>query len=139
MSTDIRQGVYLPHHRGLCPAAEHLLEFVLLSDSLGVSTLVDAINNAKPPGATESTVLGPFYTEDAHDGMSSCLFSLGPTETKIKMSLVEFGGSIASEGKGDYMYVEGRVTDTQGNGIANAVIDTWETDGHGLYDTQVGN
>jgi len=43
-------------------------EFILLSDSLGVSTLVDSINNAKPPHATESTVLGPFFTEDAHDG-----------------------------------------------------------------------
>ncbi|KAF9558566.1 intradiol ring-cleavage dioxygenase [Agrocybe pediades] len=91
-------------------------EFMLLSDTLGVSTLIDAINNAKPPGATEATVLGPFYTEDAHD--------------------VENGGSIASEGKGDCLYVEGRVTDTQGKGIPNAIIDTWETDGHGLYDTQ---
>lgn len=51
--------------------------------------------------------------------------------------LVELGDSIASEGKGDYMYVEGRVTDLQGKPIPNAVIDTWETDGHGSYDTQV--
>lgn len=43
------------------------LEFILLSDTLGVSTLVDALNNAKPPHATESTVLGPFFTDDAHD------------------------------------------------------------------------
>jgi len=91
-------------------------EFILLSDSLGVSTLVDSINNAKPPEATESTVLGPFFTEDAHD--------------------VQNGDSIASEGKGDYMYVEGRVTDTQGKPVVNAIIDTWQTDGHGLYDTQ---
>jgi protocatechuate 3,4-dioxygenase beta subunit len=91
-------------------------EFILLSDTLGVSTLVDSMNNAKPPGATESTVLGPFFTEDAHD--------------------LQLGDSIASEGKGDYMYVEGRVTDIQGKSVANAIIDTWETDGHGLYDTQ---
>lgn len=51
--------------------------------------------------------------------------------------LVQKGDSIASEGKGDYMYVEGRVTDLQGRPIPNAVIDTWETDGEGLYDTQV--
>jgi len=51
--------------------------------------------------------------------------------------LVQNGDSIASEGKGDYMFVEGRVTDTQGRPIANAVIDTWETDGEGFYDTQV--
>lgn len=91
-------------------------EFILLSDVLGVSTLIDSLNNAKPPGATESTVLGPFFTEDAHD--------------------VANGGSIASEGKGDYMFVEGRVMDTKGNPIADAVIDTWETDGLGLYDNQ---
>ncbi|KAG6866315.1 hypothetical protein C0991_005782 [Blastosporella zonata] len=98
MSTDLRQ------------------EFILLSDSLGVSTLVDTINNAKPPTATEATVLGPFFTEDAHD--------------------VPNGDSIASEGKGDYMFVEGRVLDTKGNPIAGAIIDTWETDSNGLYDTQ---
>jgi len=91
-------------------------EFILLSDTLGVSTLVDSLNNAKPPGATESSVLGPFFTEDAHD--------------------INAGESIASEGKGDYLYVEGHVTDIQGKPIPNAIIDTWETDGHGLYDTQ---
>lgn len=51
--------------------------------------------------------------------------------------IVANGGSIASEGKGDYMFVEGRVMDTKGNPIADAVIDTWETDGLGLYDNQV--
>ncbi|CAA7268866.1 unnamed protein product [Cyclocybe aegerita] len=94
-------------------------EFILLSDTLGVSTLVDSINNAKPPGATEPSVLGPFFTEDAHD--------------------VPNGESIASEGKGDYMYVEGRVLNMEGQPIANAVLDTWETDGHGHYDTQYDN
>ncbi|KAJ3563675.1 hypothetical protein NP233_g8787 [Leucocoprinus birnbaumii] len=94
-------------------------EFILLSDTLGVSTLVDIINNAKPPGATEATVLGPFFTEDAHD--------------------IEHGGSIASEGKGDYMYVHGKIADTKGNPIPGATIDTWETDGHGLYDNQYPN
>jgi hypothetical protein len=50
---------------------------------------------------------------------------------------VEKGDSIASEGKGDYMFVEGVVTDLRGNPIPNVTIDTWETDGHGQYDTQV--
>ncbi|KAF8881209.1 intradiol ring-cleavage dioxygenase [Infundibulicybe gibba] len=59
-------------------------EFILFSDVLGASSLVDSLNNAKPPGATESSVLGPFFTEDAHD--------------------VPQGGSIASEGKGNNMY-----------------------------------
>ncbi|TFK41773.1 Intradiol ring-cleavage dioxygenase [Crucibulum laeve] len=81
--------------------------------------LVDSINNAKPPGVTESTVLGPFFTADAHEFQN--------------------GESIASEGKGDYLYVEGRILNTAGEPIANAIIDTWETDGHGLYDTQYTN
>lgn len=84
---------------------------------LGVSSLVDSLNHAKPPGATEACVLGPFYTEDAH--------------------VFQNGDSIASEDKGDYMYVYGKVTDTSGKPIPGAIIDTWETDGHGLYDTQV--
>ena len=50
---------------------------------------------------------------------------------------MEKGDSIASEGKGDYMFVEGVVTDLQGKPIPNVTIDTWETDGNGSYDTQV--
>ena len=46
-------------------------EFILLSDTLGVSALVDAINNPTVKGATENSVLGPFFTEDAPDGMIS--------------------------------------------------------------------
>ncbi|KIL65500.1 hypothetical protein M378DRAFT_105177 [Amanita muscaria Koide BX008] len=91
-------------------------EYILLSDVLGVSALLDSINNVRPSEATESTILGPFYTEDAHD--------------------VQSGDSIASEGKGDYLFVEGRVLDLDGNPIPGAVIDTWETDSAGLYDTQ---
>lgn len=49
-------------------------EFILLSDTLGVSSLVNIINNAKPPGATEATVLGPFFTEDAHDSNTIHIF-----------------------------------------------------------------
>lgn len=45
------------------------IEFILMSDILGISTLVDSVNNAKPANATESTVLGPFYTLDAHERM----------------------------------------------------------------------
>ncbi|KAI0032421.1 aromatic compound dioxygenase, partial [Vararia minispora EC-137] len=91
-------------------------EFILLSDVLGVSALVDALNNPQVGNSTESSVLGPFFTEDAPD--------------------IGQGESIASEGKGDYMYVEGRVLTTTGRPIPNAVIETWETDGLGFYDTQ---
>jgi len=91
-------------------------EFILLSDIFGVSALVDALNNPPVGGATEGSVLGPFFTDDAPD--------------------VPAGGSIASEGSGEYMLVEGYVRATDGKPIANAVIETWETDSHGFYDTQ---
>ncbi|KAI0002116.1 aromatic compound dioxygenase [Russula compacta] len=91
-------------------------EFILLSDVLGVSALVDALNNPPIGNATESSVLGPFFTEDAPD--------------------VALGESIASEGKGEYMYVEGRVLNSSGEPIPGAVIETWETDDKGFYDTQ---
>ena len=91
-------------------------ETILLSDVFGVSALVDAINNPPTAGATESSVLGPFFTEDAAD--------------------IELGHSIASEGKGEYMFVEGTVKGTDGKPIPDVTIETWETDDHGFYDTQ---
>ncbi|EJD43058.1 intradiol ring-cleavage dioxygenase [Auricularia subglabra TFB-10046 SS5] len=91
-------------------------EFILLSDVLGVSALVDALNHPKVGESTESTVLGPFFTEDAPD--------------------VALGSSIASPGKGDPMFVQGQVLDTSGRPIAGATIETWETDDTGHYDTQ---
>ncbi|KAG0706936.1 aromatic compound dioxygenase [Suillus ampliporus] len=91
-------------------------ENILLSDVLGVSALVDSLNNPVAGGATENSVLGPFLTDDADD--------------------VKFGESIASEGKGDYLYVEGQILTTEGQPIPNAIIETWETDANGFYDTQ---
>ncbi|KWU46672.1 Intradiol ring-cleavage dioxygenase [Rhodotorula sp. JG-1b] len=91
-------------------------EFILLSDALGLSALVDSMNHPTKPPATEATVLGPFFTEDAAD--------------------IPQGGSIASEGKGEYMFCEGRVLDLAGKPVANCTIETWETDDDGLYDTQ---
>ncbi|EJU00225.1 aromatic compound dioxygenase [Dacryopinax primogenitus] len=91
-------------------------EFILLSDVLGVSALVDSINHARPPNATENTVLGPFFTEDAND--------------------IDQQGSIASEGKGDPLLVTLRVLDTQGRPVPGARVETWETDAEGFYDTQ---
>jgi protocatechuate 3,4-dioxygenase beta subunit len=91
-------------------------EFILLSDILGVSVLVDAVNNPKPSNATESTVLGPFYTDDAQD--------------------VANGDSIASPGKGEMCLVLATVKNTNGEPIEGARIDIWETDGDGLYDNQ---
>lgn len=91
-------------------------EFILLSDTLGLSMLVDAMNHPKPPGATEGTVLGPFHTDDA--------------------IVYEEGASICSEGKGEPMLVQCTLRDTLGNPVVGATIDVWETDDTGHYDTQ---
>ncbi len=91
-------------------------EFILLSDVLGVSMLVDAINNRKPSGASESTVLGPFHVADAPER--------------------PMGDNICLDGKGDPMLVQGRILDTDGNPIENAKIDVWQTNDDGFYDVQ---
>jgi catechol 1,2-dioxygenase len=91
-------------------------EFILLSDTLGVSMLVDAINNRKPSGATESTVLGPFHVGGA---------------PKRRM-----GDTISLDGKGDPVYVSGQVLDEDGQPIADALLDVWQTSSDGAYDVQ---
>ncbi|KAG8776353.1 hypothetical protein FRC12_000965 [Ceratobasidium sp. 428] len=95
-------------------------EFILLSDIFGVSALVDAIDHPTVGKSTESTVLGPFFTEDAHD--------------------IAHGEGIASEGKGgEYLYVSGKILGSRGETVPGAVIETWETDPDGYYDTQYEN
>ncbi len=92
-------------------------EFILLSDTLGVSMLVDAINHRFPAGATESTVFGPFYVAGAPD--------LPPW------------ADIAGTARGTRCYVSGTVRDAAGAPIAGALLDVWQTDGDaGLYDVQ---
>jgi protocatechuate 3,4-dioxygenase beta subunit len=92
-------------------------EFYLLSDTLGLTMAVDAIAHADlPAGATESSVTGPFHTDDA------------PTITQ--------GETIARGGKGESVLVSGVVRDAHGAPIAGARVEAWETDGDGLYDTQ---
>ena len=91
-------------------------EYILLSDTLGVSMLVDAINHRKPGGATETTVLGPFYVSGARD--------------------MPIWADIAGDAPGEPAYVSGRVLDVNGKAIAGAVLDVWQTDGEGFYDVQ---
>lgn len=91
-------------------------EYILLSDILGVSMLVDAINNRKPSGASESTVLGPFHVDGA--------------------PMMEMGANICLDQKGEDMYIEGRILDTKGNPIEGAVIDVWQANDEGFYDVQ---
>jgi hydroxyquinol 1,2-dioxygenase len=94
-------------------------EFILLSDVLGVSMLVDAINHGKPSGATESTVLGPFYAEGAPE--------------------LPAGADIAHGGPGDKTEVRGRVLTTEGKPIKGALLDIWQTAANALYSTQDPN
>jgi len=91
-------------------------EYILLSDTLGVSMLVDAINHRKTGGATETTVLGPFYVSGAKD--------------------MPMWADIAGDAPGEPAYLSGRVLDVNGKPIAGALLDVWQTDGEGYYDVQ---
>ncbi|WP_294640238.1 intradiol ring-cleavage dioxygenase [uncultured Aureimonas sp.] len=91
-------------------------EWILLSDILGVSMLVDAIDNRKPRGATETTVLGPFHVSNAPH--------------------YENGHDICLDGKGEKLLVTGRVVDTDGRPIAGATLDVWQANDEGFYDVQ---
>jgi hydroxyquinol 1,2-dioxygenase len=91
-------------------------EFILLSDVLGVSMLVDSINSRRPTGATENTILGPFYV-------------MNPPERAN-------GDTICLDGKGEPLVVSGRVTGVDGKPLAGAVVDVWQTNDDGFYDVQ---
>jgi hydroxyquinol 1,2-dioxygenase len=91
-------------------------EFILLSDTLGVSMLTIALNHAKPAGATEATVFGPFHTADAPH--------------------VEQGADIAHGAPGLPMFVQAVVRGPDGEAIAGAEVDVWQADDDGLYDVQ---
>jgi hydroxyquinol 1,2-dioxygenase len=91
-------------------------EFILLSDTLGASMLVDAVNHRLGEGATETTVLGPFYVAGA------------PGQPN--------GSDIAEGEPGVPTYVSGQVKDTGGRPIAGAAVDVWQTDAEGFYDVQ---
>ncbi|MFF1674471.1 intradiol ring-cleavage dioxygenase [Streptomyces sp. NPDC058256] len=91
-------------------------EFILLSDVLGVSMLVETINGRRDPGATESTVLGPFHM----------------TESPVR----ELGANIDLVGTGEPCVVSGRVLSADGTPIPGAVLDVWQADPEGYYDVQ---
>jgi protocatechuate 3,4-dioxygenase beta subunit len=91
-------------------------EFILLSDTLGVSMLVDAINHPRSGRATETTVIGPFYRDGAPE--------------------YDAGESIARGLPGETTIVSGRVHDADGTPIAGAVIDVWQAAPTGLYEGQ---
>jgi hydroxyquinol 1,2-dioxygenase len=93
-------------------------EFILLSDILGLSMMIVALNHKTAPGATEATVLGPFFAHGAK----------------------EYGyGADLREGatmKGEDVWVSGRVTSVDGKPVPNAVLDIWQAKADGIYDLQ---
>ncbi|KFF98924.1 hydroxyquinol 1,2-dioxygenase [Streptomyces scabiei] len=91
-------------------------EFILLSDTLGASMQTINVNNQAYKGATEATVFGPFFVEDSPE--------------------IALGDDMAFGAPGEPCWVEGTVTDTDGNPLAGARIEVWEADEDGLYDVQ---
>jgi hydroxyquinol 1,2-dioxygenase len=91
-------------------------EFILLSDTLGLSMLTIALNHAKPPGCTEATVVGPFHTDDAPH--------------------VAQGADIARDAPGKPLDVDVTLHSTDGTPVANAEVDVWQADDAGKYDVQ---
>jgi hydroxyquinol 1,2-dioxygenase len=91
-------------------------EYILLSDTIGVTMLVDAINHSHGSEITESTILGPFYVEN-------------PPHR-------ENGFNICLDGKGEPLVVRGRILDESGKPIAGATVDAWQTNDEGFYDVQ---
>ena len=91
-------------------------EFILLSDTLGASMQTIAINNEAHGDATEATVFGPFFVEDA--------------------PRIDLGGDIAGDAPGQPCWVEGTVRGTDGRAVPGARIEVWEADEDGFYDVQ---
>jgi catechol 1,2-dioxygenase len=90
-------------------------EFILLSDVLGVSMLVETINH-DTTGATETTVLGPFHM--------------------VQSPRLPLGADISKEGAGEPCLVTGRVLDLDGRPLPGASVDVWQADADGFYDVQ---
>ncbi|MGW5718717.1 maleylacetate reductase and hydroxyquinol 1,2-dioxygenase domain-containing protein [Amycolatopsis sp. NPDC003865] len=99
----------------ICDATRQ--EFVLLSDTLGLSSVVDVLTNSRTPDTTPSAVLGPFYVE-------------GPPE-------LEQGADIAAGMPGTPLWVDVLITDTDDKPVAEAVVDVWQSDEDGFYDVQL--
>jgi hydroxyquinol 1,2-dioxygenase len=91
-------------------------EFILLSDTLGLSMLTIAMNNEKPAGCTESTVFGPFHVPGAPH--------------------FEHGQDVANGARGEPCLVRARVKGLDGEPVANAIVEVWQADADGNYDIQ---
>ncbi|MGW0633065.1 dioxygenase [Streptomyces sp. NPDC002758] len=92
-------------------------EFILLSDVLGVTMLVDALNHQRESVATENSVIGPYFREDRPEHSPAADISGGLTGTPL--------------------FFEGLVTDHKGEPVADAAVDVWHSDADGHYDVDV--
>lgn len=95
---------------------ERRQEWILLSDLLGVSALVEDINSRRPAGATPNTIRGPFYRSD--------------------VPRLPMGAIVSLDGVGEPLCVSGHVRDLDGNPIPGAVVETWQANSEGLYENQ---
>jgi hydroxyquinol 1,2-dioxygenase len=91
-------------------------EFILLSDTLGLSMLVTALNNRKPEGCTEATVFGPFHVDGAPE--------------------YALGDDVSHGAKGEPCFVRGVVHDINGRAVPDATMEVWQADADGFYDVQ---
>jgi protocatechuate 3,4-dioxygenase beta subunit len=94
-------------------------EMILLSDTLGLSLLVDSIDHPRCGKATEGTVLGPFHTHDA--------------------PITENGYKLHHDPEAEPLFVLCTIKNSLGQPISNAQCDVWEGDSHGFYDVQNPN
>ena len=91
-------------------------EFILLSDTLGLSMLTVAMNNAKPKGCTEATVVGPFHVENA--------------------PYYKLGDDVGNGAIGTPCFVKGTIKGLNGEPVSGAHIEVWQSDEEGMYDVQ---
>lgn len=91
-------------------------EFILLSDTLGVSMLTVAQNHSKPAGATEATVFGPFHVAGA--------------------PVYENGADMSNGAPGEPLFVDCSIRTVEGAAVAGATVDVWQSDAEGFYDVQ---
>ena len=94
-------------------SSEQRNEFILMSDLLGLSTLVDMISSSNAPEASERSVLGPFYTPNA--------------------PMLPVGGDLIRDNEGDCIVTLGQVRSTTGEPIAGALLEFWQNAANGLY------
>ena len=97
--------------------SESRQELILLSDILGISMLVDAVDNVAGPGISDSTVLGPFYAGHQRE--------LAPGDSIL-----------LREEASEPLVMSGHVTDPEGQPVADALIEVWQTAPNQLYDVQ---